>query len=329
MEKLGKTHNYRIMKKCVYIVLVLYAVACSRNPKLAEAEGLFDSNYDSACALLCSIDAGQLHSRADRALYALSATRGRFYRGMPDANDSLIAMATAYYDHRDPQRAALAWFYRAKTCAIAQRHDEQIAALLKAQHYSAKAGNCRLPAYIYFERGSLFDHQHQADSALNNYRLALRAFRAQHDSLNALNTELQMAGLFSRLQQPDTAERICRRLLQHEARMPVEWSATLYRMLGSIYHTRGDYRRAAELYRLTPRTHHRPYDDNLSYLIAKSYCAGGQYDSAGFYLGSIRDVGAMAPDYHKLWMKVHRHRGNYPAAVASIEKAMAATDSLY
>jgi hypothetical protein len=57
--------------------------------------------------------------------------------------------------------------------------------------------------------------------------------------------------------------------------------------------------------------------------------AGGHYDSAGFYLGSIRDVGAMAPDYHKLWMKVHRHRGNYPAAVASIEKAMAATDSLY
>ncbi len=311
------------------MVLMLALVACTPHPTLAEAERLFDTDYDSACALLRSIEPQHLRSRADRALYALSVTRGRFYRGMPDANDSLITIATAYYDHRDTHRAALAWFYRAKTVALTERYDEQIAALLKAQHYSIKEGNHRLLAYIYLERASLFDHQRQPDSALHNYRRALQAFAAQHDTLNAVNTEMQMACLYSRLKDYAKAESICRRLLQHEARLPVAYRSALHRMMGSISHSRGHYLLAAQAYGQTPRTSDPAYDDNLSYLIAKSYCASGQYDSAEHHLRTIVNYKAMAPDYHKLWAALHQHRGNYPSATASMEKAMAATDSLY
>ncbi len=254
----------------IYVVLMAATVACTPHPTLTEAERLFESDYDSACALLRSIEPSELRTHYDKALYALSVTRGRFYRGEPDANDSLISIATAYYEQRDVHRAALAWFYMAKTCALGKRYDEQVADLLKAQHFCTLSDNHRLQAYIFVERASLFDHQQQSDSALLNYSLALRAFTMQRDTLNAVNTELQMACLYNRLKDYAKAESICRRLLQHEARLPVAYRSALHRMMGSIYHSRGHYLLAAQAYRQTPRTGNPAYDDNLSYLIAKS-----------------------------------------------------------
>lgn len=313
----------------VYLWLVTLLTACTPHPNLTQVERLFDSNYDSACALLQTINPAELCTQNDKALYALSVTRGRFYRGEPDANDSLISIATAYYDRRDPHRAALAWFYMAKTCALNEHYDKQVAALLKAQHYCMLGNNHKLQAYICFDRATLFENQRQPDSAIYNYKLAIQEFRAQNDSLNALTTELQMAGLYSRLHHTYTAERICRRLLQQHNSMPLEYSSAIYRTLGSIYHFRGDYRQATQVYLQTPRTGLRSHDDNLNYLISKSYCAGGLYDSAAHYLNTITDFKAMATDYHKLWMKVHRQLGNYTAAMTSMEQAVVATDSLY
>ncbi|MDX9747061.1 MAG: tetratricopeptide repeat protein [Paludibacter sp.] len=313
----------------VYLWLVTLLTACTPHPNLTQVERLFDSNYDSACALLQTINPAELCTQNDKALYALSVTRGRFYQGTPDANDSLISIATAYYDRRDPHRAALAWFYMAKTCALNEHYDKQVAALLKAQHYCMLEDNHKLQAYIFVERAALFGHQQQPDSALINYRRALKAFAIQHDTLNAVNTEMQMAVLYIRLKHDSTAESICRRLLQQEASMPLAYRSALHRMLGSIYHSRGHYRQAAKAYRQTPLTGNSDYDDNLSYLIAKSYIASGQHDSAEQYLRTIDNYTDMAPDYHKLWAVVHQHRGNYPAAMAHLQQAMTATDSLY
>jgi tetratricopeptide (TPR) repeat protein len=111
--------------------------------------------------------------------------------------------------------------------------------------------------------------------------------------------------------------------------MPVEYLSTLYRMLGTVYYNRNDFAKSTQLFKKTPRTQNNRYDDNLSYLIARSYCSAMQFDSAGIYLEDITDFKEIAPDYYQLWKNVYINKGNYPKAVESLEKAIISIDSIY
>lgn len=239
------------MKKITLFLLVFSAVSCIQNPKLTEAELLFETDYDSACAVLCKIEPERLISRKDKAIYALSLTRAKFYQGKPDTSDSLINIAVDYFDNRDPHRASLAWFYKAKTDAMNQNFDQQIVSLFNAQDYTLKSGNDKLLTYIFLDRATLFQNQGKNDSALVNFKNALKNFKLQGEDLNALYVETQLASLYIILKQYDEAEKICLTMLKNEDKMPAEYSSTFYRTLGSVYYQQRDYARSVQCYRVS------------------------------------------------------------------------------
>ena len=79
---------------------------------LERAEALTPSRPDSALALLESIPATSLHPGEETALHALLLTQARYKCMYDETDDSLIRIATSWYDtHRDTRHRMLANFY--------------------------------------------------------------------------------------------------------------------------------------------------------------------------------------------------------------------------
>ena len=80
----------------LFLLLMLVFVSCSPDTKVTDAERLFDTDYDSACIVIRSINPEKLISSRSKAIYALSLTRADFYNGTAHTNDSLISIATGF-----------------------------------------------------------------------------------------------------------------------------------------------------------------------------------------------------------------------------------------
>lgn len=102
------------------LLAVLLFCACSgpEQPRrtILQAEALCDSLPDSALTLLESVDPRSLHSRADKALYALILSRALDRCDSIIASDSIIAPAVDYFTpERDPLRHAMTAYYLGRT----------------------------------------------------------------------------------------------------------------------------------------------------------------------------------------------------------------------
>lgn len=87
-----------------------------KNPLLLRADSLMEEYPDSALFILESISSPQKLPRADRALYALLLTQGKYKNYIPLEDDSLIKTAVEYYgDRKKSVRAAKAHYYLGAT----------------------------------------------------------------------------------------------------------------------------------------------------------------------------------------------------------------------
>ena len=96
------------------LAAIALLVACTKSTSLARleaVEAVIDSDPEAAYYMLDSIDPATLHGEA-HALYALLCTQADYQCYVPLTSDSLIRLATDYYDNSSPHhRAALAHYY--------------------------------------------------------------------------------------------------------------------------------------------------------------------------------------------------------------------------
>ena len=96
------------------LTAIALLVACTKSTSLARleaVEAVIDSTPEEAYYMLDSIDPTTLHGEA-LALYALLCTQADYQCYVPLTSDSLIRLATDYYDNSSPHhRAALAHYY--------------------------------------------------------------------------------------------------------------------------------------------------------------------------------------------------------------------------
>lgn len=79
---------------------------------LHTAEAIMDEHPDSALSLICSIDPSMLKGERRRALHALLLTQARDKNYIDQTSDSIISIATAYFDNsRDLYHRMLAHYY--------------------------------------------------------------------------------------------------------------------------------------------------------------------------------------------------------------------------
>ena len=92
------------------------------DPRLLRAERIIFDSPDSSLRILDSISLPDLHRESDRALYALIVTEALEKLHLNPTDDSLISIATDYYDrHDDVERQVRSHYYR----GIVQFHNKK------------------------------------------------------------------------------------------------------------------------------------------------------------------------------------------------------------
>ena len=183
--------------------------ACRPDDRLRKAEKLMDEQYDSAYVILKTIQPTELTSTADKALYALLYCQALDKNEIYTATDSLISIATDYFDKRDNVKAAYSWFYKSR---IEGRNSESVVqanALLKAQSYAENTKNNKLLALIFFDKAVMYSNQLMYDSAVLYNRLAANSFRIVNDNYNYALCKLSEANMNILIFKLDKAKSIC------------------------------------------------------------------------------------------------------------------------
>ena len=124
------------MRGLALILLFMFAVWSCTSPadgELSRAEGLMEEHPDSALVLLEGIGSSSLTTDGSRALYALLLTQARDKNYIDETDDSLISVATEYFEADDePRRAMLSSFYHGRILMNGERYPEALCYMARA-----------------------------------------------------------------------------------------------------------------------------------------------------------------------------------------------------
>ena len=159
------------MKNNLYVFFLFFItglMSCSHHSGLYEhAEKIMSQHPDSVLTLLSTIHDVNDLSEKDRAMYYLLLTEAEDKTYKKHESDSLIAIATEYFDKTDDvKRKAKAWYYRG-------RINQDLGDALHAQDYYLKAlqdenqiNDYILIGRIYSSIGMLYTYQNVYEKAL-------------------------------------------------------------------------------------------------------------------------------------------------------------------
>lgn len=143
----------------LYILFILLLGACTNgiSRSLDEANRLINEKPDSALWIVESIDAENLSTESDKALYALLLTEARYKTGIDETNDSLISIATDYYHLQDknPLRAR-AYYQKGMVNINAKEYSDALLSLMIAEETAAANKDTLRLALIHRSMGDAF-----------------------------------------------------------------------------------------------------------------------------------------------------------------------------
>lgn len=319
------------MHKCCQILLlnlIWVFISCQPNPHLVEAEKLMDSEYDSAYKVLNKIDPGTLKSNSDKALYALLYCQALDKNEIYTGTDSLISIATDYFEKRNDEKAAYSWFYKSRIAGRNAESLEQANALLKAQSHALNTQNNKLLALIYYDKASMYSNQLMYDSAKLYSNKAAESFICVKDTYNYILSKIHVSYMYLSLNESDSALITCLGI-KSDKLYDRDLKSVYFRTLATIYMKKNDFKKSIIMLKKTPETKNSSYDDNTRFLIAYNFCLISKYDSAFNYLNNYNYLGEMAPEYYKLIKEVYKNERQYKIAIKYAEKAYISIDSLY
>jgi len=148
---------YKLLRMLSLLFIGILVYGCTATPdELKKADLLIETAPDKAYHILLHLNRERLNSNSDKALYALLMSQALDKKIIKVESDSLIRIATDYYNGNDPVHAGYAWLYRARCANNRGNATEQADALLKAQKFAAKTDNDKLKGLIYGDKGILY-----------------------------------------------------------------------------------------------------------------------------------------------------------------------------
>jgi len=321
----------QFIRSFLLILLILNLVCCSQTSvKLEIAEKLIRTSPDSSLHILQKISLKLCATRHDKALYALLKSQALDKTNVEVASDSLISIATNYFDETDPIHAGYAWLYMARCAKYMGNAKKQADALLKAQVFAEKTKSYKLQGLVYYDIGNMYNVQGQFSKSIYFFKYAYNKFEEIKDYRNCILSNLNIGYNYQYTSKYKSA--IAYFLLAEKNVAHYKDAlllSTVYRCLGAAYYQKENYNMALAYYRKVPLTNKPFYDSNKWFLIANTHFRTGQFDSTFFYLNKITKMQEMAPDYYRLCEKLYENQGNLIKALYFSRKVSVATDSLY
>ena len=160
------------------LLLATLCMGCGGRLSMRELEHLearINDAPDSALAVLTATDMPRLGER--RALYALLTVQAQDKSGLDVADDSLIRVATRYYDRKGlPLRRLQAFYYHGRVYANAGLRHEAMTAYTRAQEFVDEVDAPYPVGLLYLQMGVLYGNDYDYQRALESMQEALRYY---------------------------------------------------------------------------------------------------------------------------------------------------------
>lgn len=247
-----------------------------------EVEALMPNRPDSALALLEKRESIETFSRKDKARYYLLLTEAWDKNYVEHTTDSLITIATEYYEETDDvERKAKAWYYRG-------RINEDIQQPLKAQAYYLNALRDKemikdnaLLGRVYNRIGMLYTYQRVYEKAIPYLQQAYTSFQSIKDTIGQTYVLGDLGRTYMVLGQLDSAR------IAYERALPYAKEAELTTFpseLGSLYLEEGLYEKAYNAILTALAWTEETRRDPVYLVLGKYYLRVNSLDSAEYYL---------------------------------------------
>ena len=276
-----------IILQISFVISLLCLVSCSNrtsvSTELDKARSLMETASDSSLAILDNITSPEKLSEKEYAAYCLLLTQALDKNYYIHDSDSLIMIATNYYEkHNDLLPLALSYYYAGRVYS-----DMQDA--LQAQQYYLKAlalgESLNLPELlikINSNLGTLYSYQDIYEMALPLYKKTLPLFENTNDSTNMSFVLRNIARVFTETHQPDSA------IYYYEQAIKMATPQSIFSLqndLGSLYLKKGEYQKAYNYIQAAIQSCGNPKLVHPLYLnLGEYYFNTAQYDSAQYYL---------------------------------------------
>ena len=278
------------MKKNIVFLLILIPIiwiSCDgmghQTIDFRKVENLMPQHPDSALMLLEQIENKENLSRKDKAHYYLLLTEAQDKTFVKHETDSLITIATDYYEETDDlERKAKAWYYKG-------RINQDLGHPLKAQEYYLKAlrdeekiEDHALLGRIHNHIGMLYAYQKVYEKALPFQKKAVENFHLINDSTGQVFALRDLGRTFLMLGLQDSSI-ICNQ--KAIALMRKRIIPSVYTELAGLYIDRQRMEEAHGLLRTSLQNVAKPQAKYPVYLVlGELYKKSGQIDSARFFL---------------------------------------------
>ncbi len=316
----------------IALILALAATACRRTDPAAlsameRADSLIDSHPDSALTLLQQIDPARLGPRADRARYALLLTMALDKNWLAPANDSLIALASDFYERgNDPLSLTMAEYYRGRVNFNAGSLTPAMAQFYRAKELAEANGldfwagmACRGIADIYAET---FNDVMQLESAKLELQYLQKSGRQPYlnyallDMANALiNNDLFAEADSLTTQAIDSARVTCDSDLFYSS----------LQLIGLNQLKQNNNQKALQIYRELCSLPESQRTDSLN--LAICYARTEAIDSAGYILSQIKDENSNLDHYAKYTL--YKYSKQWELALKEMERGDNLADERY
>lgn len=276
-----------IILQISFVISLLCLVSCSNrtsvSTELDKARSLMETASDSSLAILDNITSPEKLSEKEYAAYCLLLTQAQDKNYYIHDSDSLIMIATSYYEkHNDLLPLALSYYYAGRVYS-----DMQDA--LQAQQYYLKAlalgESLDLPELlikINSNLGTLYSYQDIYEMALPLYKKTLPLFENTNDSTNMSFVLRNIARVFTETHQPDSAIHYYEQAIKMATPQSI---SALQNGLGSLYLQTEKYDEAYNCIQKAIQSCNSPKLLYPFYLnLGEYYYKTMQYDSAQHYL---------------------------------------------
>lgn len=288
--------------------------ACnSTHPDLKRAENVLLSSPDSALKILKSIPNSNSFDPENHALYALLMTWAIENNDIGVENDSLIRIATDYFNDNNPKRAGWAWLLRSRIYDFGSGdQSENAKALLKAQKFANQSSDKLLNLCIADDKARIFIIQSQYDSALYYFRATLKGMEELKSERNCALVLIEIGSTLSDQNKLDScifyfkkAERIANKI--NESLI----YANIYNSLSTLYLKEKNYYQTIYYALKSPITNMKDINAEKWYNLSKAYYEIGKLDSSRYYLRNIKDnYRFIASDFFRLLKNICEKEGN-------------------
>ncbi len=236
----------------VLLFLIVTLASCSFMPdELRNAEQLIETNPDSALHILEKLNGKAIRGSYNRALYALLMSQAFDKQDIKIVTDSLITIATDYFDDSDPLHAGYAWFYHSRIANARGNIDEQAKNLLKANDYALKTTNNKLLGLINYDMATLHFNQRQYNPSILYFKISTKYFTILKDTDNIVLSNLYTGYSYLFLSKIDSAQ-----IYYMEAKKIATkfrnktLLSIIMRNIGTIYFQQGNYNNSSLIFML-------------------------------------------------------------------------------